>query len=1538
MRKFQLLLLLLFVPLLMQASELGIRIADDNKPLPDRLYYSVPFLYLMIENQTNQFAEDIHVQVLIDGEFFKDIYVDGIYGNAIELAAPGSIPQLTPGTHELSFLLMNYTIDESGETLADDEDLSNNQQILEIQIQGDCGNSEPELGNDDLFHDLCSSEEFLYEVYFYSEVDEPSFDVTVVEVHKDLIISLRDTAGFYDLSAANHGIFGVSHPVGTGTEIGLTVGAKFSDIHGPCVKISDVTHLPEPSVSVWEFDHRCVDDGGHEIEILRRGGKEYIPVAGSLAELLGIDSIKKTVQLTIPPVSGTFKLYDELGCLDTIQLVLEDCSNEISGTYTVGSTNADFADFTELRDFLSTGVITDDLTIVLQEQEYFGGLTFNNAWEVSSPYLRIRLLGSGAGGEEEVEPLSLVNLGSESIFSDFNIDIENISFEGSGYKMVELENTQWQNKVVNCRFLQTNPENFILYVDDCSIRCETSDFTGGFRQVSGRDIHQVITFNCEFMNYFDAAIWSVFSGNNKINSCNFYSENAPQNAVYSGSTTGNLYMGKSTVKGNNQTAVRVSSGPDDGNIYIETCMLTSELECVRNVNSLTRIRNSNLLTSKHRFTVWVNRGLILYENSIIANSFAGPYPAFLNTNWENAVSDDDDHYQFRYSYTNFYSETVGAGQNFWDCEPYFLSSDDLHIGNELLFNTGNSQFAGTRDIDGEFRDGSPSIGADQNSSISACDGYIVFSYDSPPECPCYEDEFDFIDITSHPGENYDLLFFSLDNQGNILNTSTTGMFNNLSNASKIAGLSYEVSEGLLWDGNFSTLTDGNGVSMEDGACIYIDYEWPHSFPAYYDELNVHFGGFSCSSTPGMMNFHVFSNTNTGDCATGSASLGIVGEDYNWSLSPHWGTSEYKEEIFEIPDSLALAGFSVSWTRDYGGCLEGETIAPSQTICTSSPDCQAGSEFLEGPTVFCYSDEIMSIEVNQPEFVEEGYSTIYALVKNDTVININQDTTISLLNDSGEQLDLGLYDLFMISYLESDGLILAIGDAISTTTNELLVGPFDGACMNVTRTQTIRLRRLPKVALVNSYCDAEGNYLFEVAAIDGGLFDFRVLGSLATHSISEIDESQSSHTFVIPPDTDGPWNLVVRTNNYGLTCENEYEFDLPECTPGIDASILELFEPSTEATTGLNEFTVSVLNNGPENMTSLTINWSIDGQEQIPYGLEDIDLAPGENYEVSIGAYQFESAGNYQLAIWTENPNNGADENPGNDYFYATINVGEEIVCTNLQFMEDVLCDDSDDFYLLLLTAFENYADEYVVENLLTGESEVVSGNSINLGPFDSGSGYAFQVSIAGEEACGFVAQQGMVDCLSTAIELISFEGSKRGENNLLEWVVAHENETAAYILEYSMNGSDFAFLGEVEAAVNSNTQLQYEFEHVNPSTVVNYYRLIEKTTSGELLIVSEVVAIDNSGTGFLSEDEHVIDATIFPNPASDQFSIKLDRSEWLDQNPVSFQVFNVNGQLIHEGESLEETTRVNCNDWSPGIYFISLESEGQVSSQRLYKQ
>jgi hypothetical protein len=113
---------------------------------------------------------------------------------------------------------------------------------------------------------------------------------------------------------------------------------------------------------------------------------------------------------------------------------------------------------------------------------------------------------------------------------------------------------------------------------------------------------------------------------------------------------------------------------------------------------------------------------------------------------------------------------------------------------------------------------------------------------------------------------------------------------------------------------------------------------------------------------------------------------------------------------------------------------------------------------------------------------------------------------------------------------------------------------------------------------------------------------------------------------------------------------------------------------------------------------------------------------------------------------------------------------------------------------------------------------------------------------------------------------------------------------------------------------------------VNPLSIEGYgfWHFWVYPTGDEDNFVNLYFSINASGTGAI--DEEVINARVYPNPASDQFYISTNDLQ-------SVQLFNLNGSLISELKSQSGVFDISA--FQPGIYFLVLQNTRGSATRKL---
>jgi hypothetical protein len=166
------------------------------------------------------------------------------------------------------------------------------------------------------------------------------------------------------------------------------------------------------------------------------------------------------------------------------------------------------------------------------------------------------------------------------------------------------------------------------------------------------------------------------------------------------------------------------------------------------------------------------------------------------------------------------------------------------------------------------------------------------------------------------------------------------------------------------------------------------------------------------------------------------------------------------------------------------------------------------------------------------------------------------------------------------------------------------------------------------------------------------------------------------------------------------------------------------------------------------------------------------------------------------------------------------------------------------------------------------------------------------------------------------IELLAFNGKKKGANIELEWVTASELNNDYFIIEKSLDGIEFEQVGTiVDGAGTSNNQRYYQLTDSEPYPGMNYYRLKQVDFDGSFAY-SEIKAVN-----FNNALEGVY---TYPNPSKGGFTLTL---ETMFDTKGSMVLIDAHGQQIENFQlKLERgTNQIRIDrDLPSGIYFLNI--------------
>ena len=185
-----------------------------------------------------------------------------------------------------------------------------------------------------------------------------------------------------------------------------------------------------------------------------------------------------------------------------------------------------------------------------------------------------------------------------------------------------------------------------------------------------------------------------------------------------------------------------------------------------------------------------------------------------------------------------------------------------------------------------------------------------------------------------------------------------------------------------------------------------------------------------------------------------------------------------------------------------------------------------------------------------------------------------------------------------------------------------------------------------------------------------------------------------------------------------------------------------------------------------------------------------------------------------------------------------------------------------------------------------------------------------------------------LSCITTEIELLSFNGKKERNTNTINWSTATEKDNDYFILEKSFDGKMFKEIARINAIGNSNVKQNYRFTDTKKINHLCYYRLVTVDKNGNDEITSEVINI--KGT------RNIVDLNIYPNPTVEVLNLNLSSNK--HQNAI-VKIIDITGKVIltKQIENDHNQVQIDINALPKGIYIIKYEDNDNSFTERFVK-
>ena len=180
------------------------------------------------------------------------------------------------------------------------------------------------------------------------------------------------------------------------------------------------------------------------------------------------------------------------------------------------------------------------------------------------------------------------------------------------------------------------------------------------------------------------------------------------------------------------------------------------------------------------------------------------------------------------------------------------------------------------------------------------------------------------------------------------------------------------------------------------------------------------------------------------------------------------------------------------------------------------------------------------------------------------------------------------------------------------------------------------------------------------------------------------------------------------------------------------------------------------------------------------------------------------------------------------------------------------------------------------------------------------------------------------------VELTSFSVNCDQDYSIISWQTASEHNSASFIIERSADGIEWFEIKEMDAAGNSNSTIDYQYEDLENFRFVGYYRLTQVDTDGKQKMYDPIYTNCSK-----SENE----VYIYPNPVQGDFVISISSQS---AETVTIDFVNTNGMTV-----LAKTVAAkngfnqynfNAQELLSGMYYVHVQINDTHTIKKLIVQ
>lgn len=177
------------------------------------------------------------------------------------------------------------------------------------------------------------------------------------------------------------------------------------------------------------------------------------------------------------------------------------------------------------------------------------------------------------------------------------------------------------------------------------------------------------------------------------------------------------------------------------------------------------------------------------------------------------------------------------------------------------------------------------------------------------------------------------------------------------------------------------------------------------------------------------------------------------------------------------------------------------------------------------------------------------------------------------------------------------------------------------------------------------------------------------------------------------------------------------------------------------------------------------------------------------------------------------------------------------------------------------------------------------------------------------------------------VELVDFQVRKVGEESMISWGTASEENNKGFEIQKSDDGVGWEKLTWVDGLGTTNISQSYSYVDKDPNHGTNYYRLRQiDNDDSETFSAVRVVTFD-----FALEAP-----IIYPNPIWDELTIEMPRA---NTGKVTFEIKDIMGRVVMVEKIILEDKiyRINTSSLGGGLYYLNIHSKSALVSHSFVK-